>query len=103
MKLGYWLTGPFRLMVSVKLTATEHLHEQGRWDKCARLFFHNPGNIGASERIHIPGLRTPLYLYQAFGVFVMFEMELFQGGGYNADDMGLGKVHCTPDSLIFRA
>lgn len=31
-------------------------------------------------------------MYQAYGVFVVFEMELFQNGGYNADDMGLGKV-----------
>ena len=32
------------------------------------------------------------YHYQAFGIFVLFEMEIFQYGGYLADDIGLGKV-----------
>jgi hypothetical protein len=63
--------------------------------------FHNSDNIGSDERIHISGLLTPLYLYQVFEVFVMFEMKLFQEEGYNADDMRLEKVHCTSDSLIF--
>ncbi len=90
-------------MASVRLTATEHLHESGRWDRCAQLFFHNSGNIGPDERIHISGLLTPLYLYQAFEVFVMFEMKLFQDRGYNVNDMRLGKVHCTSNSWIFWA
>lgn len=79
-------------MAKVKLTATEHLHERGRWERCCKLFLHDPLKTTPNERITIPGLRTPLFLYQAFGVFVMLEMEAYQDGGYNADDMGLGKV-----------
>ena len=64
---------------------------------------HNTGSVcfhsnifrrktGTDQRIRIRGLKTPLFLYQGFGVSVMTEMELFKGGGFNADDMGLGKV-----------
>lgn len=79
-------------MAKVKLTATEHLHERGRWERCCSLFLHDPLKTTPKERIRIPGMKTPLFLYQAFGIFVMFEMEMYQKGGYNADDMGLGKV-----------
>jgi len=90
-------------MTSVRLTATEHLHESGHWDRCAQLFFHNLDNIGSDERIHISGLLTSLYLYQVFEVFMMFEMKLFQGRGYNVNNMRLEKVHCTSNSWIFWA
>ena len=81
-----------RLMAKVPITVTEHLHEPNRWSNCSRLFLLNPLKTGSDQRIYIFGLKTPLFPYQGFGVFVMTEMELFQGGGYNADDMGLGKV-----------
>ena len=42
-----------------------------------------------------------LYPYQVFGIFVMFEMEVFQNGGYLADDMGLGKVISSTSRCIF--
>ncbi len=90
-------------MTSVRLTATEHLHESGCWDRCAQLFFHNLSNIDSDERIHISGLLTPLYLYQVFEVFMMFEMKLFQDKGYNVNNMKLEKVHCTSNSWIFWA
>ncbi len=90
-------------MTSVRLTATEHLHKSGRWNRCAQLFFHNSDNIDFDERIHISGLLTPLYLYQVFEVFMMFEMKLFQDKDYNADNMRLEKVHCTSNSWIFWA
>ena len=76
--------------VDIKLT--EHLGEKDRWSDCARLFLHNPNNTNTKSRIRINGCKAKFYLYQAFGIFVMLEMEMFQGGGYNADDMGLGKV-----------
>ena len=79
-------------MAKVPITVTEHLHEQGRWTNCSRLFLHDERRTGSDQVIRIRGLRTPLFPYQGFGVFVMTEMELFQGGGFNADDMGLGKV-----------
>jgi hypothetical protein len=55
------------------------------------------------QRIHISGLLTPLYLYQVFEVFMMFEMKLFQDKGYNVNNMRLEKVHCTSNSWIFWA
>jgi SNF2 family DNA or RNA helicase len=43
-------------------------------------------------KIGIQGMQVGFYPYQIFGIFVLFEMEVFQNGGYLADDMGLGKV-----------
>ena len=77
-------------LVDPKLT--EHLHEEAKWEDCAQLFLHDPKNISSKSQITIKGCGASLYLYQAFGIFVMMEIEMFQGGGYNADDMGLGKV-----------
>lgn len=71
---------------------TEHLHEKDRWCNCARLFLTDAGKTSPSDLIHVPGMKTPLVPFQAFGVFVMLEMEKFLNGGYNADDMGMGKV-----------
>lgn len=42
--------------------------------------------------IIIQGMQSKLYLYQAFRIFIIFEIKIFQGNGWNADDMGLGKV-----------
>ena len=85
----------------------EHLHEENRWLDCARLFCHDPGKVGSEERIRIQECTADLYLYQAFGIFVMMEMEMFQKGGYDADDMGLEKVRiyahspCSESSSSF--
>ena len=35
------------LLISVKLTVTEHLHKKEHWKRCARLFFHNSDNVYA--------------------------------------------------------
>ena len=77
-------------LVDPKLT--EHLYESGRWPDCARLFLHDPNKYTSKSRIRIKGCNVDFYLYQAFEIFVMFKMEMFQGGGYNADDMRLGRV-----------
>ena len=71
---------------------TEYLHESGQWFDCARLFLHDPNKYTSESRIKIKSCNVDFYLYQAFGIFVMFEIEKFQGGGYNANNMGLGKV-----------
>ena len=65
------------------------------------------GKVGSAERIRIQGCTADLYLYQAVAIFVMMEMEMFQKGGFNADDMGLGKVRicahppCSESSSSF--
>ena len=81
-----------KLLVSVKLTVTEHLHKKECWKRCARLFFHDSDNVYADQRICISDLQTSLYLYQIFEVFVMFEMKMFQREDYNADEIRLEKT-----------
>lgn len=48
--------------------------------------------MNSQPRVKIKGCSSKFYLYQGFGSFVMMEMEMFQNGGYNADEMGFGKV-----------
>lgn len=53
------------------------------------------------DLISIRRMKTKVYPYQAFDVFVMLEMEVILNGGWNADGMGLGKAgnlirsHCS--------
>ena len=61
-----------------------------------RFFRLDRNDLSADQKVRVPGLKTLLYRYQAFGAFVMLEMEVIQKGGWNADDMGLGKVSAPP-------
>lgn len=63
------------------------LHEPGR---LTTPMLQGPTDDPSTRPNPSSHLNTPQN--QAFGVFVMFEMDLFQRGGYNADNMGLGKV-----------
>ena len=58
----------------------KHLHEASRWKDCARLFLHDPNRTWVNSKIRIKGCAVEFYLYQAFEIFMMFEMEMFQGG-----------------------
>ncbi len=73
---------------------TEHLYQQDeRWEDCARLFCFDPNtHLQPNEIIRLFGSSLDLKPCQIFRVFVCFEMEVFQNGGYLADTMGLGKV-----------
>ena len=64
----------------------------GRWKRCAQLLLHHHLKTDTQERTTIKSMKTSLYLYQTLGVFIMFEIELYQRGGHNADNMGLRKV-----------
>lgn len=44
------------------------------------------------EKIIIQEMQNKLYLYQAFEIFVIFGIEIFQDDGWNADDMELDKM-----------
>ena len=46
----------------------------------------------AAQTVTIHGLKTGLYLHQIYGAFVIAQMEAFLDGGYQIDDIGLGKV-----------
>ena len=81
-----------KLLISVKLTVTEHLHKKEHWKRCARLFFYNSDNVYADQRICISDLQTSLYLYQIFEVFVIFEIKMFQREDYNVDKIRLEKT-----------
>jgi len=74
--------------------ATEHIYQGDyRWDDCCVLFLLDIREAyRAGRRIIIRGMLTEFYPYQVLDIFVLFEMEVFQNGGYLADAMGLGKV-----------
>ncbi len=74
--------------------APEHLfRDDGRWDDLCELFLLDTvRDRGTGRRVKIDGMKTNFYPFQIFGVFVICEMELFQNGGYLADDPGLGKI-----------
>ena len=81
--------------------ATEHLNQADHgWEDCCRFFLLDPEkNKNSDIRTKIHGMSTGFYPFQVFGIFVMFEMEMWQGGGYLADDMGLGKVRSLVPSF----
>ena len=78
-------------MSKIATRVTEHLDKQ-RWERCAELFLFDPTMTAPTQCIKVPGLRSRLYPYQIYRVFMMLEMEALQGRGYLADGMGLGKV-----------
>ena len=66
--------------------------KDGRYADYVTLFYPNDRSNGLPDKVRIQGLNVDLYPYQVFGIFILFEMEIFQNGGYLADEMGLGKV-----------
>ncbi len=74
--------------------ATEHLYRNDRrWDDTCELFLLDTVQDRQTDRkVQIYGMNIALYPFQIFGVFVITEFEIFQNGGYLADDPGLGKV-----------
>lgn len=83
-----------RISRSWPFIVTEHLNAgDNRWEDCCRFFCRNPAQDDHEDvRIPIAGFKLVLPPFQAFGLFVILEMEFFQNGGYLADGMGLGKV-----------
>ena len=79
----------------VSVTVTKHLHEQDRWSDCARFFCRDAGQLGPHERNNLARCHAK---FQAFGIFVMYEMEMFRKGKYNVGNIGLGKI----SSISFR-
>ncbi|PBP23663.1 SNF2 family protein [Diplocarpon rosae] len=63
-----------------------------RWVECCQLFQRDPSSTSIDERVQLAGLKTPLYLYQAFGVYWQMKTGRAVGGGFVADEMGLGKT-----------
>lgn len=45
--------------------------------------------------VKIPHLKTQPFMYQWIGAVALVLAEKYNGGAYNADDMGLGKVCFT--------
>ncbi len=78
-----------KLMQYIK---TKHLHEKDRCKDCARFFCHDAQDIKSTSHICILNCNVEFYLYQAFDIFVMLEMKLFQNDEYNANDMRLDKI-----------
>lgn len=68
------------------------LVDTSRWEECCTLFNLDPAKTDISERVHIVGLKTPLYQYQLFAVYWQMHTGRVFGGGFVADEMGLGKT-----------
>jgi len=63
-----------------------------RWKQCCAMFQIDYMKIGIDELVHVAGLKTPLYQYQAFGVWWQMYTSRRLGGGIVGDEMGLGKT-----------
>lgn len=63
-----------------------------RWLDCCRLFQIDPSKTGMKERVHIVGIKQPLFQYQAFSVYWQMLNSRRFGGGFVADTPGLGKT-----------
>jgi hypothetical protein len=63
-----------------------------RWLDCCRLFQIDPNATGMKDRVHVAGLRKPLFQYQAFAVYWQMVNSRRVGGGFVADTPGLGKT-----------
>jgi hypothetical protein len=74
--------------------ACEQLTE-AMWELCQK-FYKLTGSYGEdpkNDRIFIPGLKEALFAHQGFGAFWMAISERTdRNGGFNCDEMGLGKV-----------
>jgi hypothetical protein len=62
------------------------------WEECCRMFRIDPEKKTPNDRVPIAGLRSPLYQFQAFGVFWQMVQSRNAGGGVVADSPGLGKT-----------
>jgi hypothetical protein len=56
-----------------------------RWLDCCRLFQIDPSKTGMKERVHIVGIKQPLFQYQAFSVYWQMLNSRRFGGGFVAD------------------
>jgi hypothetical protein len=83
------LKSVMKLMQYIKI---KHLHEENRWKDCARFFCHDSRNVKTTTYIRILNCSVEFYLYQAFEIFVMLKIKLFQNDDYNVDDMKLNKI-----------
>lgn len=70
----------------------EKSQQQARWKECCQLFQRDPDRTSIDERVQLAGLKTPIYLYQAFGVYWQLKTSRAMGGGFVCDEMGLGKT-----------
>ena len=75
-------------------TITEHLHQDdNRWEDFCQLMRLDPVKSQLTDTlITLPETNLSLHPFQAFGMFVLMEFEVFQNSAYLADEMGLGKV-----------
>lgn len=63
-----------------------------RWMDCCRVFQIDSNETGMKQRVHIAGIKQPLFQYQAFSVYWQMINSRQFGGGFVADMPGLGKT-----------
>ncbi|PMD37183.1 hypothetical protein L207DRAFT_599534 [Hyaloscypha variabilis F] len=66
--------------------------DSARWIDCCRLFDIKPADTGLNSTVELAGLKTHLYQYQAYSVYWQMKTSRTVGGGFVADEPGLGKT-----------
>ena len=77
-----------------KLQESTAFHQMSgeEWSGCCRLFQFDVEKKGYADSVPLAGLNRPLFQHQAFGVYwQMKQGRSTFGGGFVADDPGLGK------------
>src|SRR4051812_47078665 len=67
-------------------------NSSARWEACCHMFNIDPTQAELNQHVPIAGLKTPVYQYQAFGVYWQMITSRKFGGGFVGDAMGLGKT-----------
>lgn len=88
-QLIYMITSIF---ASIDTSVLDRMNIPGKWQDFCQFFRLDLAKITSGTTYVVPGMIRAAMLYQLFGTFCMLEMETIQGGGWNADSMGLGKV-----------
>ncbi len=63
-----------------------------KWNECCKVFKIDPTKTELTDTVPVYGLHAALYQYQAFAVYWQMKTSRTHGGGFVADDPGLGKT-----------
>jgi len=66
--------------------------DSARWIDCCRLFDIKPADTGLNSTVELAGLKSRIYQYQAYAVYWQMKTSRTVGGGFVADEAGLGKT-----------
>ena len=93
------LTGCYRIAEQIDMKPCEQLYIPGKFSEFCEFFKLDPAVWTTKRKKKLPGMARALLAHQLFCSFCMLNMETVQGGGWNADAPGLGKVCLRPRHL----